>query len=360
MDFRMDDEQKALADSVRSLAGRHPGRAEGAPATGPVPHDAQRWSQLAELGAFGLPFAEEVGGYGASLVEAGVVATELGRAQWVTPYPEVITAGAMLAVAGDQHAETIGAIAEGEQLVLPALYEPRRAWDPFGPTVTATQDGDSWRLSGTKEPVRFAGDADAFVVSAKTDDGPAVFLVRDAQVTGGSRVVLDGTSAQLVGTSETATQVLAAGLTSGIAVLAAEALGCMEGALATTVEYLKTRKQFGVPLAAFQALTFRAADMYAAVELARSATLFAGLAISADPQDVDTACRTKVVLGQSARLVGQEAIQLHGGIGVTAEHQVGHWTARLNDIEHTLGDTRHHLAYLAASIGEHRTVEVLA
>ncbi len=133
----------------------------------------------------------------------------------------------------------------------------------------------------------------------------------------------------------------------------------MDSALSMTVDYLKSRKQFGVPLMTFQTLSQRAADLYTSVELARSAALFAAMALGDDPDDWATAARTKAVVGQAGRHVGQEAIQLHGGIGMTAEYAVGHRATRLTAIEHSYGDTRWHLARLAAHLRDHESVDVL-
>src|SRR5699024_9602909 len=145
-----------------------------------------------------------------------------------------------------------------------------------------------------------------------------------------------------------------------IITLAGEALGAMDQALSSTVDYLKTRKQFGVPLMTFQTLTQRAADMYVSLELARSTVLYGAMQLAEDPDDRGTASRVKVIVGQAGRHIGQEAIQLHGGIAMTAEYSVGHLTSRLTAIEHTFGDTRQHLASLAATVGGHETLDVLS
>jgi alkylation response protein AidB-like acyl-CoA dehydrogenase len=141
--------------------------------------------------------------------------------------------------------------------------------------------------------------------------------------------------------------------------MCAESLGAMSAAVDLTVGYLKTRRQFGVPLMSFQALSHRAADLYVSLELARSTVQYAAMALAEDPTDGALVSRTKVVVGKAGRLIGQEAIQMHGGIGMTAEYAVGHLTARLSAIEHTYGDTRQHLARLAGSVADHTTVEVL-
>lgn len=357
MDFTIDSEQKALRDAARELAGRHTpdlGGSGDAP-VGPAAHDADLWSALAELGALGLPFPEEAGGFGASAVEVSLVATELGRAGVQSAYPEAITAGWILSHSAGGN-DLLEQLVSGEQLVVTAFAEPGRAWAPFDPTVTASAQGQDWTLSGTKAPVLFGDAADAAVVTASVDGKPALFLV---PTPGGRRLELSDTPATLLVGPEEATAVLTEALNVGIGVLAGEALGAMESALRMTTEYLKTRKQFGVPLMTFQTLTQRAADMYVSVELARSAALFAAMTLAQEPGDSSTAARTKVVIGQTGRHVGQEAIQLHGGIGVTAEYPVGHLTSRLTAIDHTFGDTRQHLAWLAARVKDYEMVDVI-
>ena len=196
-------------------------------------------------------------------------------------------------------------------------------------------------------------EAHAVVTTALADGELGVYLVETPSV---DRAVatFDGASAVRLGGRE----VLDAALALGNVAQSGEAIGAMEAALGMTVEYLKTRKQFGVPLMTFQALTQRAADMYVGVELTRSAVLFAAMAL-AEEVDVDAVSRAKYLVGTYGRLVGQEAIQLHGGIGMTAEYAVGHYTSRLASIERTFGDTRYHLARLAQGVGDHESVDVI-
>jgi alkylation response protein AidB-like acyl-CoA dehydrogenase len=179
----------------------------------------------------------------------------------------------------------------------------------------------------------------------------------------GSVLHLDETSGRLLSDDPAR---LSEAVAHGTLALCAEALGAMETALAMTVDYLKTRKQFGVPLMTFQALTQRAAVMYTEVELARSTVQYAAMVLaepSAEPEDGEdagsTLARTAVVVGKAGRLVGEEAVQLHGGIAVTEEYAVGHLLNRLTAIEHTFGDTRHHLGSLAGTLGTYDVVEVL-
>lgn len=351
MDFTLSTEQKALRDAVRDLLGRRdPSSAVGRPRL-----DADLWRALAEMGVLTLPWeVADEDDPDAGPVEVSLVAQELGRARAVAPYAEAVVAAHLL---GDHPLrEELGG---GEAVVVPVLSEPNRAWGT-APTVTAEGSGDAWTLSGTKGPVPFADGATHALVTA--DRG--VFLVEQPQVTG-SVLVLDGTPATLV-TDDPAR--LGDAVAHGTLVVCAEALGALEQALALTVDYLKSRKQFGVPLMTFQTLTQRAATMYTHQELARSAVQYAALVL-ADPAAADddnegvdvgaTLARTKAVVGKAGRLVGEEAVQLHGGIGVTEEYAVGHLLSRLVLLEHTFGDTRTHLGRLGRTVGDHEVVRVL-
>lgn len=363
MDFTLDTEQKALRDAVREMASRVD---RAASEVGPAPFDADLWSDLAQMGLLGLTIATERGGLGATAVEAAIAATELGRGQLDAPYALALLAARLVEdLDGDAHAELLGAIATGQAVVLPALTEPLR---PFGPTahdVTATPGGpgpepaERWSLTGVKEPVPAAGWSSHLVVTAAAGDHTGVFLVAAEAVAESDRVVLDGTRATLLGSLEAAGPALRRAIGLGHALLGAEALGAMDLALTMTRDYLTTRRQFGVPLATFQALTHRAADMYVSVELARSAVQYAAMTAAQAPDDTDAILRARAVVGAAARHIGQEAIQLHGGIGMTAEYSVGRLTSRLTAIEHTLGDTRTVLADLAGRVADHDEVDVL-
>jgi len=361
MDFTFDDEQKALQGAVRELASRHaPTEAHGDVPVGPGAHDPAVWTAIAEMGLIALPFGEDVGGAGASTVEVALAAMELGKARVVTAYAEALTAAALIAFGGtdEQRAKLLPDLLDGSSLIVPAFAEPGRAWSLQAYDVTASEADGQVTLTGTKEPVPYADAADHVIVTARMGDRTGLFLVGGVKASG-MRVRFDDTPAVALGTIDDAARAIQGAVNLGILAVTAEAVGAMDAALPLTVEYLKTRKQFGVPLAAFQTLTQRAADMYVSLELARSTVLHAGMALATDPYDATTASRAKVVAGQSGRHVGQEAIQLHGGIGMTAEYVVGHYTARITAIEHTFGDTRWHLAALARDVAQHDQVEVL-
>ncbi|MGY1824024.1 acyl-CoA dehydrogenase family protein [Geodermatophilus sp. SYSU D00079] len=377
MDFDYDSEQNDLREAVRGLLERAYGDSEArrkVVAQDPG-FDEKTWSRMAEMGLLGLPFAEEDGGMGAGPVEVGIVAEEVGRVLAPEPFVEaVVLAGGLVAAVGTdgQRAAVLGPLAEGSSVPAAALAEPGTRWSPSAAAVTATEDGGGWRLTGVKEPVPGGARADVLVVSAVVDGGTALFLVRgDAEGLtrtgyrthdGGraAHVRFDGTPAELLGTG-TADRTADVERTLAHARIAYghEAIGAMETALRTTAEYLKTRKQFGVTLSKFQALTFRAADMYIALELARSTVLWASMVADAGGDVVSAADRARLQTSRAGRHIGKEAIQLHGGIGVTAEYKVGHYTSRLTAIDHLLGDGDWALGRLASAVTGHETVDPL-
>jgi alkylation response protein AidB-like acyl-CoA dehydrogenase len=363
MDFTITDESKALAEAVRAVAGRHGDpAAEAGRAAAPPALDSDLWQALVEVGLPGLPWAEEDGGLGATWADLSAAATELGRARLQTPLAEVSVAAAVVARlgSGTQRQEIIGGLTEGTVVPVPAIAEPLRAWGEPAET-TATETDGTWTLTGTKAPVRYASGATHLVVTASVEGQTGLFLVAAPQ-TEQDVVVLDGTEAAALGTGEEADVALREALALGGVVLAAEALGAMEQALRLTTEYLGTREQFGRKLAAFQTLTHRAADMYAQLELARSSALYSAL-LADDREsglDLDGLLRARVAVNKAGRVVSQEAIQMHGGIGVTAEHPVGHLAGRLTEISRTFGSTQDHLASLATRVGDHGSVDLLA
>jgi alkylation response protein AidB-like acyl-CoA dehydrogenase len=378
MDFALDPEQEALRDAVRGLLGK---AYESSETRREVVNEDPGfgetvWAQLAEMGVLGLPFAEADGGMGAGPVEVSIVAEEMGRVIAPEPFVEVVVlAGGLVAAAGtdEQRADVLGRIAEGQLVLAAALAEPGSRWDLTGGGVAAKQDGDSWTLSGVKEPVLHGARADALVVSAATDAGTGLFLV-EADATGLTRegyrtfeggraahIAFDGTPATPLGdvTADQATVVDDVVARAQVA-YCHEALGAMDTALKLTVEYLKTRKQFGVTLSTFQALTFRAADMYVSLELVRSTVLWATLVLLDEPARArEAAARAKLQVSTAGRHIGEEAIQLHGGIGMTAEYSVGHYMSRLTAIDHWLGDGAEHLRTLADSVGDHTVLNPL-
>lgn len=341
MDLTLSPEQTDLGDAVARM----------------LTTASDPWAGLAEMGLLGLDLAEEDGGAGGSFADVLVVARALGRAGARTPYVEGVVGSHL--VPG-----TAG------RLVVLAHDEPGRRWHPgAGVRAEPGADGTTWHLSGIKEPVPHGAAADHLVVSATGPEGLALFLVDPSAVaihayashdrSPVARVELEHTPATLLAAPEHADDLLTAASVRAVTAYGAEALGAMEESLDRTVGHLRTRRQFGVPLASFQALTHRAADAYVALELARSTVLYGAACLTDGVLDPAVASRIKVQTGRAGRLIGQEAIQLHGGIGITDEHGIGYFTARLEVIEHLWGDTGFHLQRLAARLGDHGAVELL-
>ncbi len=365
MDFDFNEDQDSLRDAVRrwvdkgfSFERRH-ALAKAGGATRAV------YGELAELGLSALVVPEDQGGLGQGAIDAMVVAEELGRGLVNAPYAHAaLMTPALLAKAPDDlRSAWLSGIASGELLVVPALQEraARYRWNQV--TTRATSADGAWSLSGTKCAVPAADEADAFLVPARVSgadadsSGIALFLVRkaDAEVTAyptqdGARagdVHLSGSSAALV--AEDAFALIETAVDVGIAAHCAEAVGLMDRLVAVTVEYMNTRKQFGTTLASFQALRHRIADVKMQLELGRSMSYFASLKLGEPPAARRRALsQARVQLGQSMRFVGQQCIQLHGGIGCTDEYIASHCFKRLTMLEMTLGDSLHHLGEVSA------------
>lgn len=376
MDFELTDEQVMLRDTVRDMLARNYDPESRLKIT-----DSERgwsrdvWGQLAELGVLGLSFAEEDGGMGAGPVETMVVLEEVGRRLAPEPLLDaVLVPGGLVALAGstEQRQRILPAVAEGNTLLAFAHAEPGTRWPAIELGTTATADGDEYVLNGVKNPVPHGDCADELVVSATLPDGGIGLFLVGAQATGLVRKpfrTVDGQrGAQLEFTSTPAEQLGEAGSDAAEAIravtahaqagLCAESIGAMEEALRLTTEYLKTRKQFGVTLSKFQTLTQRAANMYVSLELARSMSLYATAALADGVVNDVLVSRARLQSSRAARHVGQEAIQMHGGIGVTAEYPVGHYVARLTAIERTLGGSLEHLRVLTAVVGDHQLPEL--
>ncbi|WP_346618762.1 acyl-CoA dehydrogenase family protein [Blastococcus montanus] len=376
MDFTFDSEQNDLREAVRGLLERAYGDSEARrKVVGNDPgFDEKTWSRLAEMGLLGLPFAEEHGGMGAGPIEVAIVAEEIGRVIAPEPFIEaVVLAGGLIAAVGTdaQKGELLAAVAEGTTVPAFAHAEIGTRWSASASAVTATQAGDGWTLSGVKEPVPTGARADVLVVSAVVDGGTGLFVVqgdaagltrtgyRTHDGTRAANVRFDGTPATLLGAGGDQTAAIERALAEARIAYSHEAIGAMDTALRTTAEYLKTRKQFGVTLNKFQTLTHRAADMYVSLELARSTALWASMVQDAGGDVLSAADRARLQTSRAGRHVGKEAIQLHGGIGVTAEYSVGHYTSRLTAIDHLLGDGDFAAARLARTVADQETVDPL-
>ena len=378
MDFTYDEEQLALRDAVRGLLSRSYSDFEDRRRTvAEEPgFDEKVWTRLAEMGVLGLPFDEAYGGMGAGPVEVGIVAQELGRVLAPEPFlTTVVLAGGAVAAAGteEQKAEVLEALSSGECVLAFAHAEPGTRWTTSASSVTASAAGDGWTISGVKEPVPHGARADRLVVSAVLPDGGTGLFLVPGDAAGLTRTgypTFDGgraaklrfetTPATRLGTGD-ATAAIALALDCARVAAANQALGAMQFALQATSEYLRSRKQFGVPLKTFQALTFRASDMYVSLELATSVAVWATMVLaSGTPEEVaEAAARAGLQVSRASRHIGQEAIQLHGGIAMTAEYSVGSYTSHLTALDHLLGDGQFHLASLAAAVGAHDEVDPL-
>jgi len=378
MDFDLSEEQSLLKGSVeRLLADRYDFDNRKRYMATPEGFSREVWAQYAELGLLAVPFEERHGGIGGGPVETMILMEAFGGALVLEPYlASVVLAGGLVQHGSNEELKDslLPQVADGSLRLAFAHQERQARYDLADVTVTAERDGDGWTLNGDKSLVLHGDTADKFVVSARTAgarrdrDGIGLFLV-DANAPGLSRrgyATQDGLRAAevtLAGVKVTAADVICApdvGLPlvervvdTAVAALCAEAVGAMAALHAETVEYLKTRKQFGVPIGNFQVLQHRAADMFVAVEQARSMAMFATMMV----QEEDAAERrkamsaAKVQIGRSARFIGQQAVQLHGGVGMTMELKVGHYFKRLTMIDVLFGDADHHLARLADAGG---------
>ncbi len=360
MDFDFSDDQDMLRDSVARWVERGYDfeRRRKSLNAGGFARDA--WQEIADLGICGLQVPEAQGGLGLGPVEAMVVQEELGRGLVVEPFAAVALVATTLLKAGHAAAAAprLQHIAEGKEIAVLAHEERRSRYRLAHVETTAQGSGHAWRLNGTKIVVPAGGAADAFIVSARVsgsvDDGAGVglFLVSPGQpgVEVRAYPTQDGASAaDLVLKDAAGIELVAPGAAIvalehaadvAIAALCAEAVGAMDRLLAITVEYMNTRKQFGVTIASFQALRHRIADVKMQLELARSMSFFATLKLGEEPAARRRAlAQAKVQLGTSMRFVGQQCIQLHGGIGVTDEYSASHYFKRLTVIEMSFGDT---------------------
>jgi alkylation response protein AidB-like acyl-CoA dehydrogenase len=374
MDFNFNQEQLQFADALKRWIGRDynfetrrgiihsdTGTSEAA------------WATLAELGMTALPVPEEQGGFNGSAVDMFVVMQELGRGLVVEPYFATVLGAEFLRLAGGR-GELLEQVATGELKLACALGERQSRHDMFDIATRATPNGDAWLLTGEKKVVIHGAQAGMLIVSARTggdqrgQDGVSLFVlpadtagvtITDYRTLDGQRAAdvrfenLQVARASLLGEEGKGADILDAALDYGAGLLCAEALGAMEAIFEATLEYLKTRQQFGAPIGKFQALQHRMADMYIHLEQARSMALMAAVKLgSTDATERRRAVSAaKYRINQAARFVGQQAVQLHGGMGVTDELPAAHYFKRLATIELTLGDSDHHLARFIAQPG---------
>jgi pimeloyl-CoA dehydrogenase small subunit len=374
MDFDLNDEQRQLKDNLdRLMAAEYGFDKRKVYAASPHGWSGALWAKYAELGILALPFAEEDGGIGGGTIETMIVMESLGHAMALEPYlSTVVLGGGFLRHEGstEQKARLIPGIVSGETKLAFAQQEKQSRYDLADVATTARKEGAGWVIDGEKGVVIGGDAADHFIVTARTAGsrrdhaGIGVFLI-DARADGLSRrgyVTQDGqraaqltfagvnvASADVIGDPAGGLALVERVVDEAIAALCAEAIGVMTMMHATTLDYLKTRKQFGVTIGSFQAVQHRAADMFVALEQARSMAIFATMmAAEADAkQRARAIAAAKVQIGRSGRQIGQEAIQLHGGIAMTMEYNVGHAFKRMTMIDRMFGDADHHLTRLA-------------
>ncbi|KQP17989.1 acyl-CoA dehydrogenase family protein [Pseudorhodoferax sp. Leaf267] len=361
MDFNFSDDQEQLRDAVRKWVDKGYGFDHRRAVVKAGGFSRQDYEGLAGLGLAGLYIAEEHGGMGMGPVEGMIAMEELGRGIVLEPLGQTLIASGVLSTYADAALQTqwLPKIAAGEALVVLAYQERAARYRLDVCAAHAVRNGDAWQLSGHKSVVPAGDQADAFLVPATVEGKTALFLVERAAsgVSARGYATQDGSrAAELVFSDAAATLVTTDGQTAlehavdiGITALCAEAVGAMEKTVAVTAEYLNTRKQFGVTIGSFQALRHRIADMKMKLELGRSMSYYASLKLNAPADERRRAmARAKYQLGVSARFVGQEAVQLHGGIGVTEEYIVSHYFKRLTQMEMQFGDTLHQLGEVSS------------
>ena len=354
MDFSLTEDRQMLSDSLRRyLADRYPVEHRNKVAYALPCHDPAQWEAMAELGMLMALAPEAAGGFGGSGFDIAVVFEELGRALCPEPVLGAAMAARMLTGLGaDQEA-----LLSGATKYAVALAEVDAPYELSGMGCTAQAAGDGHRLTGRKTAVYGGQVADVLLVAAMLDGRPALFQVQaaDAQVVGypmmdgggAAEVLLDATQGVLLAADAGA--LIADAVNAGIVALCAEAVGAMDVTHAMTVDYLKTRKQFGVPIGKFQVLQHRAVDMLTEIEQARSITIKAAAELDG-PDAARFASMAKNMIGRAGRLVAEEAIQMHGGIAMTWEYPVSHYGKRLVMLDAQLGDTDYHLSRIMADL----------
>ena len=374
MDFEPSDDQRLLVESVtRMLSDNYSFAQRKTYLAKPEGYAPEMWAKFAELGLLGLPFAEEYGGYGGGAQEVMLVMQAFGRVLVLEPYlATVILCGTGIKEAGsaEQKQALLPAIAEGSLKMAFAHGERQARYDLTDVVTSAKQVGGGWVLDGSKSVIQHGDAADKLIVSARTsgerydEDGITLFLV-DANAAGVARrayATRDETRAADISLSNAPGEVLGEvgkGLAiiekiveAGIAATAAETVGAMEAMNDMTLEYSKTRVQFGQPIGTYQVVQHRMADMFMTAEQGRSMAMLATMAMeNADPAERrHDFAMAKVGIGQAGRYVSQSAVQMHGGIGMTEEYAVGHYFRRCMVIERLWGDPAYYLQRLANEI----------
>lgn len=371
MDFNYTDEQNMLRDMLaRFVADTYEFEKRQKLIHSEPGWSRDNWNQLAEMGILGMTFPESYGGFGGGAVDTQLVMEELGKGLVVEPYlPSVVLAGTALVETGGAAAETlIPQIASGETIMSFAYAEPNGRFDLHHIETLALEKDSKWVLNGHKSIVLAAPDADKIIVVARTSgevrdrEGLSLFLmdknadgltVHPYQTVDGFRagdLVLENAAATLLGKADIALPIIQKTIEAGILALAGEACGNFRKMTELTVEYCKTRKQFGIPIGKFQVLQHAMVDMAMNTEEMKSMALMAALK-SESGERTKAVHMAKVQIGKSGKFIGENAIQLHGGMGITEEMAVGHYFMRSTMMDTLFGNRDHHLsAYQSVSL----------
>lgn len=366
MDFDFTEEQRLIADTLRRFVSERYGFEQRRASLAGAPGWRRAiWDDLAALGLTAILLDEARGGLGGGPVEAMLAMESLGGALVVEPALASLVCARLITASGAD-AALAADLASGARIFAPALYERAARYDLSAPGTRARRAGEGWALDGAKTAMCGGGAADAFFVSARLDERLALFVVpadapgllvqraRGYDATPVATLTFDSTKlASSACLGDDASGAIARAVDIAVVGLAGEAVGVMRRAVRLTIDYLRTRQQFGRPIGAFQALRHACVDMIIAAEEAWSAALLAaGRCEEADARLRQRAiAAAKVTVNKSARLVAQTAIQLHGGVGMTDEYEISHCFRRLTAIERQFGDTDHWLRIYAAARG---------
>ena len=377
MDFEPSDDQRLLLESVsRMLTDTYSFAQRKTYLAAPEGYSTAMWARFAEQGLLGVPFAEDYGGYGGGAQEIMLVMQAFGRVLVLEPYlATVVLGGGAVRIAGTdaQKKAILPAICEGNLKMAFAHIERQARYDLTDVVTTAKSDGDAWVLDGSKTVVQHGDAADKLVVSARTSgerydtDGITLFLVdtsapgvarrgyatrdetRAADISLGNVRVTD---ADVLGEVGKGLAIIQAVIDAGIAATAAETVGAMEAMNDMTLEYSKTRVQFGAPIGTYQVVQHRMSDMFMTQEQGRSMAMLATMMMDEEDPAIraHNMAMAKVGVGQAGRYVSQSAVQMHGGIGMTEEYAVGHYFRRCMVMERLWGDPAYYLQKLADEV----------
>ncbi len=375
MDFELSDEQTLLKDSVeRFVLDNYSSEARAKLAETDLGFSREHWKTMAELGWLGMPFPEEVGGFGGTPVETMIMMESMGRGLVLEPFLSTVILGGGLVVEAGNEAQIesiLPEVIEGNLMLAFGYAEPQSRFNLSDVETSASKSGDGYILNGHKAVVYHGATADKIIVSARTsgdsrdESGISLFVVdakasgvstRDYRTVDGQRaadIMLENVEVgadALLGKEGAALPVIEKVVDTAIAALCAEAVGAMQAANNITNEYMKERKQFGIPIGKFQVLQHRMVDMYMEAEQSKSMSDMVAMKLGMDDEKErkKAVSAAKAQIGQAAKFVGQQSIQLHGGMGMTDEYSIGHYFKRLTTIEMLFGNTDYHFKKFAA------------